>query len=202
MNCELLQVGSHIGNTPNDYIFNEIDLNGFCVFIEPVKDYFELLKENYNTKYPENNFKFLNLACSDRNHKITLYKPIVNSDSPSWTNQLTSVLLNHTKNHNLNVDVEKIEIEAKTLNTLIEEYNITSIELLSVDTEGYDYEVLQGLDLKKIKPKKIVFEHKHIDGTNTSFGFKYYKIINHLFSNGYEITKQTDDDTYLKLRNG
>jgi len=202
MNCELLQVGSHIGNTPNDYIFNGIDLNGFCVFIEPVKDYFELLKKNYNTKYPKNNFKFLNLACSDRNHTITLYKPIVNNNSPSWTNQLTSVLLNHTKNHNLNVDVEKIEIEAKTLNTLIEEHNITSIELLSVDTEGYDYEVLQGLNLKKIKPKKIVFEHKHIDGTNTSFGFKYYKIINHLFSNGYEITKQTDDDTYLKLRNG
>ena len=202
MNCELLQVGSHIGNTPNDYIFNEIDLNGFCIFIEPVNDYFKLLKENYNTKYPENNFKFLNLACSDRNQTITLYKPIVNNDSPSWTNQLTSVLSNHAKNHNLNVDVEKIEIEAKTLNTIIEEHNITSIELLSVDTEGYDYEVLQGLDLKKIKPKKIVFEHKHIDGTNTSFGFKYYKIINYLFSNGYEITKQTEDDTYFKLRNG
>lgn len=142
MNCDLLQVGSHIGNTPNDYIFNEIDLNGFCIFIEPVKDYFELLKENYNTKYSENNFKFLNLTCSDKNHTITLYKPIINNDSPSWTNQLTSVLLNHTKNHNLNVDLEKIEIEVKTLNTLIEKHNITSIELLSVDTEGYDYEVL------------------------------------------------------------
>jgi FkbM family methyltransferase len=202
MNYELLQVGSHIGNTPNDYIFNEIDLSGFCIFIEPVKDYFDLLKENYNTKYPENNFTFLNLACSDRNHTITLYKPIVTNESPSWANQLTSVLLNHTKNHNLNVNLEKLQVDAKTLNSIIEEYNITSIEILSVDTEGYDYEVLQGIDLNNLKPKKIIFEHKHIDGTNISFGFKYYKIINYLFSNGYEVIKQTEDDTYLKLRNG
>lgn len=202
MNCELLQVGCHIGNTPNDYIFNEIDLNGFCVFIEPVKDYFELLKENYNTKYPKNNFTFLNLGCSDKDHTITLYKPIVNDESPSWANQLTSVLLHHTRNHNLNINTEKIEIEAKTLNTIIVEHSITSIEILSVDTEGHDYEVLQGIDLNKIKPKEIIFEHKHLDGTNQTFGFKYYKLINHLFSNGYQITKQTEDDTYLKLKNG
>jgi|TARA_R110000868_G_scaffold4895_12_gene30517 FkbM family methyltransferase len=202
MNCNLIQVGSHIGNTSNDYIFNNITLNGLCIFIEPVEEYFNTLKENYNKKYPDNNFLFFNIACSDVNHTLTLYKPIVDDKSPLWANQLTSVLPNHAKNHNINVGLNPIEIQAKTLNTVISENNIDSIDILAVDTEGYDYEVLQGIDLDKIKPKEIIFEHKHIDGTNQSFGFKYYKLINHLFSKNYELIKQTEDDTYMKLRNG
>jgi FkbM family methyltransferase len=202
MNCNVFQIGSHVGNTSNDYIFDKVTSNDFCIFVEPILEYYNKLIENYNTTYPNNNFKFLNVACSDKNDKIILYKPIIDKDLPIWSDQLTSVLSEHTKNHNLNIDTLRVEVECKTIDSIIKEYNIESIDLLSVDTEGHDFEVLQGINLKKIKPKEIVFEHKHIDGTNKSFGFRYHKIINYLSSNGYVIVKQTGDDTFMKLKNG
>jgi FkbM family methyltransferase len=199
MKYKVLQIGSFIGNTSNDYIFNNLNNNDNAIFIEPVLEYFEVLKNNYNNKYPNNNFIFLNVACSNENKKIKLYKPIKTENQKDWVNQLTSVLPYHAKNHNLNVKIEEIEIDAYSLETIIKNYNITDLETLSIDTEGHDYEILSVFNFTKLKPKKIVFEHKHIDGTNLTFGEKYYKLMNYFFSLGYVINKQTEDDTYLLL---
>jgi FkbM family methyltransferase len=202
MKYKVLQVGSFVGDTTNDYIFNGLNINDNAIFIEPVFEYFERLKNNYNTKYPNNNFTFLNIACSDKKGKIKLYKPIKTESVQEWVDQLTSVLEFHTINHNVNAQVEEIEVDSNTLENIITEYNITDLDILSVDTEGHDYEILSVFDFKKLKPKKIIFEHKHIDGTNKTFGLKYYKLINYFFSLGYFLDKQTEDDTYLILKNG
>ena len=37
-----------------------------------------------------------------------------------------------------------INVQAKTLNTILEEENITHIDFISLDIEGYELEVLQG----------------------------------------------------------
>lgn len=199
MKCDLIQIGSHVGNTINDNIFDNINSNYFAIFVEPIEEYYNSLVENYKSKYPNNNFVFLNKACSDASKQITLYKPIVKNGLPTWTNQLTSILPNHVKNHNIQTEVEEIVVDAISLTDLINEYGITSIDLLSIDTEGHDYEILKGMDFDKIKPKNLIFEHKHMDGTNKTFGFKYFDLMNYLTSKGYEIVKQIGDDTFMKL---
>jgi FkbM family methyltransferase len=199
MKYKVLQIGSFIGNTENDYIFNTLTETDSAIFVEPIFEYYEKLKNNYNQKYPNNNFTFLNIACSDKKEKIKLYKPIKNESVQEWVDQLTSVLPFHTTNHNVNVQIEEVDVDANTLQGIIDEYSVTELDILSVDTEGHDYEILSVFDFKKLKPKKIVFEHKHIDGTNKTFGLKYYKLINYFFSLGYTVDKQTEDDTYLIL---
>ncbi|MBK7697246.1 MAG: FkbM family methyltransferase [Saprospiraceae bacterium] len=37
-----------------------------------------------------------------------------------------------------------------------------SIDLLHIDTEGYDWEILKQLRLAKYFPRPIIFEHKHL----------------------------------------
>lgn len=201
MKFDVIQIGSHIGNTPNDHLFNRIQCNKKIIFIEPIEEYYNQLIINYNEKYPNNEFIFLNVACSDKVGFIELYVPIVTNNSPSWANQLSSVLPNHVKNHNLNIDIDKKIVKTIRLDNLINEYHISEIDLLCVDTEGHDYEILNDFDFK-IKPKEIIFEHKHIEDTNHSFGIKYHNLINKLDNLGYELINQIGDDTYIRLKNG
>ena len=85
------------------------------------------------------------------------------------------------------------------MNQIIEEYGISELKSLVIDTEGHDFEILNGLNLNVLKPKKIIFEHKHIEGTNKTVGEKYNIILNKLFSFGYIKTHMDTEDTYLEL---
>ena len=49
-NVDLLQIGSHIGNTSTDKIFNQDIINKNIILIEPVSYLFSLLMENYKKK--------------------------------------------------------------------------------------------------------------------------------------------------------
>ena len=42
MKYKVLQIGSFIGNTSSDYIFNNLNNNDNAIFIEPVLEYFEV----------------------------------------------------------------------------------------------------------------------------------------------------------------
>ncbi|MBW2937731.1 FkbM family methyltransferase [Aureisphaera sp. CAU 1614] len=53
---------------------------------------------------------------------------------------------------------EKISVAATTLNTLFNENNITHVDILSIDVEGYEVEVLQGLDLTHISVGLFIIE--------------------------------------------
>jgi len=55
-----------------------------------------------------------------------------------------------------------------------------------------------NLDLDKIKPKTIRFEHYHMDGTFTT-GEKYEALISHLKNNGYTVTEKDRMDTLVTL---
>ena len=59
--------------------------------------------------------------------------------------------------------VEKQKVKIRNLSEFISEQQIDSIDILKIDTEGYEYSILKGLkdhDFKKIR--FIYFEH-HFD---------------------------------------
>lgn len=49
----------------------------------------------------------------------------------------------------------------KRLDTVLDKYGIEKIDVLSVDVEGSEIMVLQGLDIDKYQPKYIVIEHSN-----------------------------------------
>lgn len=210
---DIVQVGAHKGYTLNDkYIIDRLRIEDEAIFIEPIKELFDIMVDNHIKYKPNNNYVFINAACSNYNGTIELYIPdiepftheiekkYIEMGLPQWTDQLVSSLPNHVKNHHINLGTKSVIVECITLDKIIEDYEIDSIGILHIDTEGHDYEVMKGMNFDNIKPEIIVFENKHMDGTNSPLGEKYKEITNYLYSIGYEKIYEEDGDTHLKLK--
>lgn len=64
--------------------------------------------------------------------------------------------LHRTEEPKFNGMHQKIKVRCDTLKNYCVEKNITHIDLLKIDTEGYDFEVIKGLE--DISVKYIIFE--------------------------------------------
>jgi FkbM family methyltransferase len=201
MNRTIIQIGSHIGNTDNDPIFNTIDNSTKLILVEPVSFLFEQLKKNYQSRFKDNhNIIFINKAVSNYIGEIEMTIPSERNDFsnlPSWFSQIGSVDPNHALGHVKDLLVDKINVKTTTLNEIVKEYNITQIDLLQTDTEGHDYTILMDYNFE-VKPKQIMFEHMHMDGLLT-VGIKYKTLINRLVSLGYTMIHQNYVDTTFQL---
>jgi len=56
------------------------------------------------------------------------------------------------------IDSYKIHVPARTLTSILDECNVKEIDLLSLDVEGYELNVLKGLDFNKYRPKYMLIE--------------------------------------------
>ncbi len=201
MNKTIIQIGSHVGNTCNDPIFNIVDNNTKLILVEPVPFLFEQLKNNYNQKFGNTeNIVFINKAVSDFIGEVEMTVPSERnnlSQLPFWVSQLGSINPDHALGHVGNLLVDKIIVKTTTINEIVKEFNVKQIDLLHTDTEGHDYTILMNYNFD-IKPKKIMFEHKHMDGL-FKVGIKYQELTNRLISLGYKQTEQSIEDTTFEL---
>lgn len=197
----IIQIGSHLGNTTNDPIFNEIDETTKIILVEPVPYLFKKLIINYQTKLKNlTNVIFINKAVSDFVGTIDLTIPSERNDFsklPYWATQLASVNSNHATGHINHLLVDTINVETITIDEIIKQNNITEIDLLHTDTEGHDYTILMNYSFI-IKPKHVLFEHKHMDGL-CMVGNKYIELSNKLFLLGYDKIFQKEEDSMFTL---
>ena len=200
-NKTIIQIGSHEGFTCNDPIFSVVDSTTRLILVEPVPYLFTRLQKNYKERFRDNaNIIFINKAVSDFTGEIEMTVPSENNDFsrlPFWASQLGSINSEHATRHIPHLQVEKIIVKTTTVNEIVKEYGIYEIELLHTDTEGHDYNILMAYDFK-IKPRKIMFEHKHIDGL-FCVGSKYMELSNRLTSLGYKKVHQDTEDTTFEL---
>ena len=55
--------------------------------------------------------------------------------------------------------IQTIQVEVTTLNSLLSKLDINKINFISVDTEGWEIEVLKGLDFNIYKPDVVLLEN-------------------------------------------
>ena len=65
----------------------------------------------------------------------------------------------------------------------INKYNLKKIDILKIDTEGYEYEVLKGLKDKIMNVEFIYFEHHYDDMVEKNY--KFSNIHGLLTKNGF-----------------
>lgn len=58
------------------------------------------------------------------------------------------------------ISSEKVEVISTS--SLLQKYNIKRIDLLQIDTEGFDCEIIKMFDIPNTKPHVIIFENSHI----------------------------------------
>lgn len=55
--------------------------------------------------------------------------------------------------------VTTIKVRVTTLTALLTELNVSSVDYVSIDTEGWELEVMRGFDVERFKPQVIVLEN-------------------------------------------
>jgi FkbM family methyltransferase len=56
-----------------------------------------------------------------------------------------------------------VSAPARTLGDILDDHGINDVDLLSLDVEGYEAEVLKGLDFPRQRPKNILVEVRDMD---------------------------------------
>ena len=197
----ILQIGANDG-VMNDPIYdfnikNKDVVSGFV--LEPLPDIYDKLVSNYKS-CP--NIKPINVAIHATESEMILHrvKPECAAKIHEFAEGIASFDLEHWKKTGLvpNPDImEEVKVNCISFEDFIKSNSIDKLDLLQIDTEGYDYEILMSIDFSKIKPKMIRFEHGVRNNLMTEEQFT--QICNHLNSHGYQIIAESYDATAYQL---
>ena len=171
----VVQIGANDGIS-NDPIYPLIKDRGWSgVLLEPIPSAFKKLSQTYS-QIP--NVKLENCAIANQDGQITMYRVkednILSKSKYVPLQELASsdrnVLLKTLKDlkkrkrvvPNIAEFIETIDVPAKTIKSLLFSYNIKQINLLQVDTEGFDYEIIKMIFESGVMPDIINFESCHL----------------------------------------
>jgi FkbM family methyltransferase len=164
----VVQIGSNDGLT-GDPIHSLLRENPSwnALLVEPVPFLFERLRQNYSHN---KNVRFENVAVTHAAGTTTFHyvDPAAKQripDLPEWYDQLGSFDRGHIVRQ-LGAAMEPYivsdEIPTLPLAAVLERNQVSKIDVLHIDTEGFDWEILKQLDLGRFQPAAILFEHKHL----------------------------------------
>jgi FkbM family methyltransferase len=187
-----------IGTSDFETILQSSDGHG--ISIDPLLIYLENLPKK------ENNIK-LNVAISDKiGRSVVFYvhpDDILKYNLPNWVRGCNSIMSPHPsviktlQEFNLSHLYRMEEIEVINWDKLIRDYNIVSVDLLKIDTEGHDTTIINDILKSKtnILPKKIIFETNSLSSLE-----KVKSTIQSLQNRGYEVVNITEEDTTVILK--
>jgi FkbM family methyltransferase len=158
-----VQVGSNDGlqgDPIHDLIVSHQNWSG--IFIEPIDFLFKRLRNNYGEA---SRFVFENVAISTRKETKKFYyvsEKASELDLPYWHDQLGSFDKAHITRmlgDMMSPYIVETDVECLPLQDVFDRNRVSAIDLVHIDTEGFDYKVLSQIDLQRYKPSVILFEH-------------------------------------------
>ena len=202
MKFGLVVLGAHIGIHIKDEISKIKDSS--ILLVEPVPHNISAINENLKE------FKNIHLepvaVASVRETKDFFFVKAtsINKLKKHWASGIGSFNKNHLLNHRTKRflieedDIDNIPIKTVKFEDLIEKYSITEIDKILIDIEGYEYEILRDMDLKKVRINSILFEYKHFDGYQKT-GEKLEEILKKFEENNYK-TSKVDEENILAVK--
>jgi len=178
----LIDVGAHHGESIRFFKKN-FSINKIYAF-EPSIDNFKILKEKVKDV---KNIKFFNTAVGNKKGLINFTN---HYDSESSTIVKINQKSNYYKRKNFYLDffnknknmIKNTKVKIDSLENIINIDEFEVIDLIKIDTEGYDFNVIKGLGSLITKVRFIYFEHHFHDMLLKDYKFN-------------------DVDTFLKSKN-
>lgn len=80
----------------------------------------------------------------------------------------------------------EVSVPARTLTSILDEVqHLDAIHFFSLDVEGYELQVLKGLDFNKYRPEYILVEARFFDSVNSFLRSHGYQMIEQISSHDY-----------------
>ncbi len=164
-----IDVGCHVGYI-SLAMLKGMGKNGRIVCVDPIQEDIDLVNKTLK-KNKASNFTTLAIGLGDENKKMTagVYTDsgMARFSDSKFTNDVTP----HTSD----------TFEIKTMDSVCKELNITYVDLIKIDVEGYEYKVLKGAEnlLKNSKPKLLIELHGKPTGEEV---VKYLEDLNYLIT--------------------
>lgn len=155
-----LQVGANDG-VSFDFLYSFVTHRKVSgIVIEPIKEYYQELCENYKS-YP--NVLTVNKAVHETATTATIYKIDTESAKiyPDWVKGIASFDRTHLTKFEF-IDPEHIveeEVIAAHLMDIVNGNILESLDYFQVDTEGYDFKVIEMFDFTNYTPKMVKAEY-------------------------------------------
>jgi len=151
MTC--LDIGSNIGY----YALLEskiVETNGRVIAIEPSPQNFQYLKKNLEIQNVKNVDAY-NFAASDKNGEVNFL--VYKESNGSFT---------IPDGEETDIPGEIIKVQAKTIDTFLEEISLKQIDFVRMDVEGYEYHIINGMKniIKNSKPMFQIEIHSSLLG--------------------------------------
>ena len=164
----LIDVGAHKGETISNFLKNFKIKNIYS--FEASNNTYQHLENNVariKNNYKETNIEIFNLgAGNSTEQKIFNELPDSNSSTFNLIDQNSSYFKRKNKILSFffkkKFSIKKNYVSQIKLSDFIDKKNITKIDILKIDTEGYEYEVIKGLE-KNIKIVNFIYFEHHYD---------------------------------------
>ena len=158
MKFDFIEIGTRYFDTLLETTTDKVGIS-----IEPLKYYLDNLSNNDKVIK-------VNYAISDTDFETNIFwihpDDIKKHNLPDWLRGCNSIIPPHPsvikeleKNNLLNI-YKTSKCKCITWSTLISIYDITSVDLLKIDTEGHDCKIIQNILISNtILPNEILFEY-------------------------------------------
>ncbi|HEX5377660.1 MAG TPA: FkbM family methyltransferase, partial [Phenylobacterium sp.] len=175
------------------------------VIAEPIPQYFEKLQALYAGS---SRVTPVNCAISDADGERTIWKfnpeAVERGLLPPHFAGISSFLMedllketgvlgrsspNAETTEALRTLVQPVSVPCLTLETLLTQRGVDQVDILQIDTEGYDYEILKLFDFNRFRPSVVHYEHQHLNAEDTAAAEALLR------SHGYRVSRQTFDTT-------
>jgi FkbM family methyltransferase len=136
------------------------------VLVEPQPQMYKKLVELHASRSARILIK--QAVVADNRGKATLWTlddvPGMPADASLFASLDRDVVLRNANNYLS--DFEKLlvpnEVDAYTLDDLMHECGVDELDLLQIDTEGFDFKIIKTLDFTKSRPQVINYEHANL----------------------------------------
>ncbi len=134
------------------------------IMVEPIPEAFAALERNYAGF---GNITLVQAAIGRVDGKGTIYTVDMSDERSSMMSLHSSfnrdILLRGKHWHSdLETHIIEREVPLMSFETLLAKANGQAVDILKIDTEGYDLEILKSVDLSRLSPQLILAEHANI----------------------------------------
>ncbi len=162
----IVQIGAHDG-TAIDPLREELLRRRWAgILVEPVPYVFDRLRTNYGRN---SRLILENAAIADADGTRAFFHLPQTTDGSlwKWYDALGSFRRDVVARHaDLIPDIDDrivtTQVPCLTFDSLLSKHGVTRVDVLQMDTEGYDLELLRMFDLPRWHPALLMFEHLHL----------------------------------------